>query len=136
MLKYRGGELIRPGFIGIVLVVLVIAVGLNPERLVSLATDVRYQAEFTDAGGVAVGNDVTVSGMKVGTVTDVELRGRHALVTFAVDGTVSLGSETTAHIRTGTLAGAARAHPGVARLRNDAADGRDPGVAHRGSVLD
>ncbi|EKF21506.1 hypothetical protein C731_4555 [Mycolicibacterium hassiacum DSM 44199] len=105
MLKYRGGELIRPGFIGIVLVVLVIAVGLNPERLVSLATDVRYQAEFTDAGGVAVGNDVTVSGMKVGTVTDVELRGRHALVTFAVDGTVSLGSETTAHIRTGTLLG-------------------------------
>ena len=34
MLKYRGAKLIRAGFIGVVLVVLVIAVGLAPERLV------------------------------------------------------------------------------------------------------
>ena len=51
------------------------------------------------------GNDVKVSGVKVGTVTDVALQRGEALVTFMVKGTVRLGSDTTAHIRTGTLLG-------------------------------
>lgn len=105
MLKYRGAKLIRSGFLGIVLASLIIAVGLAPERLVSWATAVRYQAEFTDAGGLTVGNDVIISGIKVGSVSDVTLRGRDALVTFAIDGAVPLGSDTTAHVRTGTLLG-------------------------------
>jgi phospholipid/cholesterol/gamma-HCH transport system substrate-binding protein len=105
MLKYRGAKLIRAGFMGVVLAVLVIAVGLAPERLVSLATAVRYQAQFADAGGVAPGNDVTISGTKVGTVSEVSLQGRNALVTFTIDATVALGSDTTAHVRTGTLLG-------------------------------
>lgn len=105
MLKYRGRQLIRAGLLGVVLIVLVIAVGLAPERLVSWATAARYQAQFADAGGLAVGNDVTISGIKVGTVSSVALQGRNALVTMVVDGSVSLGSATTAHIRTGTLLG-------------------------------
>lgn len=105
MLKYRGRQLIRAGILGVVLILLVIAVGLAPERLVSWATAVRYQAQFADAGGLAVGNDVTISGIKVGTVSSVALEGRNALVTMVVDGSVSLGSATTAHIRTGTLLG-------------------------------
>lgn len=105
MLKYRGAKLIRAGFIGVVLIVLVIAVGLAPERLVSMATQIRYQAQFADAGGVVAGNDVTISGTKIGTVSNVALQGRNALVTFTIDGTVSLGSDTTAHVRTGTLLG-------------------------------
>jgi phospholipid/cholesterol/gamma-HCH transport system substrate-binding protein len=105
MLKYRGMQLIRTGVIGAVLVILVISVGLAPERLVSWATAIRYQAQFADAGGVAAGNDVTISGIKVGTVSNVALQGRNALVTFTIDGTVPLGSDTTAHVRTGTLLG-------------------------------
>jgi phospholipid/cholesterol/gamma-HCH transport system substrate-binding protein len=105
MLKYRGTQLIRTGVIGAVLVILVISVGLAPERLVSWATAIRYQAQFADAGGVAAGNDVTISGIKVGTVSNVALQGRNALVTFTIDGTVPLGSDTTAHVRTGTLLG-------------------------------
>ena len=38
-------------------------------------------------------------------MSDVVLQGRNALVTFTIDGTVPLGSDTTAHIRTGTLLG-------------------------------
>jgi phospholipid/cholesterol/gamma-HCH transport system substrate-binding protein len=121
MRKYVGTHLIRAGFIGIVLVALIIAVGLQPERLLSLATCVRYQALFTEAGGLDVGNDVTASGIKVGTVSNVALRDGDALVTFTVDGKVRLGSASTAHIRTGSLlgqrvltvesAGAGRLHP-------------------------
>ena len=66
MLKYRGAQLIRAGFMGVVLAVLVIGVGLAPERLMSWATAIRYQAQFADAGGVVTGNDVVISGIKVG----------------------------------------------------------------------
>ncbi len=105
MLKYRGSALIRSGFIGLTLIVLIITMGLSPERLVSLATSVKHQALFTEAGGLQAGNDVKVSGVKVGTVSDVSLQRGKALVTFLVKGTVRLGSDTTAHIRTGTLLG-------------------------------
>lgn len=105
MLKYRGRHLIRAGFIGVTLIVLVIAVGLQPQRLLSLATAVRYEALFADAAGLTAGNDVKVSGVKVGSVASVDLRGLDALVRFTVDSTVQLGSETTAHVRTGTLLG-------------------------------
>jgi phospholipid/cholesterol/gamma-HCH transport system substrate-binding protein len=106
MLKYRGAKHIRSGFIGAVLIVLIIAVGLSPERLVSWATTIQYQALFSEAGGIAAGNKVLVSGVKVGTVSDVALCEGDALVTFRVGGKVRLGSQTTAHIRTGSLLGA------------------------------
>jgi phospholipid/cholesterol/gamma-HCH transport system substrate-binding protein len=105
MLRYRGAQLIRKGLIGLVLIVLVIAVGLQPQRLWSWATSVKYQALFAEAGGLTAGNDVKVSGMTVGSVSDVTLQKGKALVTFSVDGAVRLGTDTTAHIRTGTLLG-------------------------------
>jgi phospholipid/cholesterol/gamma-HCH transport system substrate-binding protein len=106
MLKYHGTQLIRAGFIGAVLIILVIAVGLAPERLARWATSLRYAALFSEAGGLAVGNDVTVSGIKVGSVSGVSLQNGDALVKFTINGRYPLGSQTTAHIRTGTLLGA------------------------------
>jgi phospholipid/cholesterol/gamma-HCH transport system substrate-binding protein len=105
MNRYRGADLIRAGFIGAVLVALVIAVGLNPDQLVQRATTVRYQALFSDAGGLALGNDVTISGIKVGSVTGMSLDRGDVLVTFTAKGNVQLGSASTAHIRTGSLLG-------------------------------
>ncbi|HET9875711.1 MAG TPA: MlaD family protein, partial [Mycobacterium sp.] len=74
MLKYHGTHLIRAGFIGAVLIVLIVAVGLAPERLMSWAKTIHYQALFSEAGGLTTGNKVLVSGVKVGTVSDVSLR--------------------------------------------------------------
>lgn len=105
MLKYRAANLVRAGFIGVVLAILVIAVGLQPERLLSYATSLQYQARFAEAGGIFVGNDVTLSGIKVGAVTDVSLDNGDALVGFTIDSKYPLGSETSAHIRTGSLLG-------------------------------
>ncbi|WP_082753554.1 MCE family protein [Mycobacterium sp. NAZ190054] len=105
MLKYRAEGLIRQGFIGIVLAVLVVAVGLAPERLMTLATSVPYQAVFTEAGGLAAGNDVKVSGVKVGTISKISLQHGKVVVDFTVKGTVGLRSETTAHIKIGSLLG-------------------------------
>ena len=105
MLKYRGSHLIRPGLIGVVVVVLIITVGLNPERLEAWASSVRYQAMFVEAGGLSEGADVTLSGTTVGTVSRVTLTRGVAEVTMNVDATVQMGDQTTAHIRTGTLLG-------------------------------
>jgi len=106
MLKYRGSQLMRTGLIGLVLVILVIAVGLQPQKLWSWATSIRYHAVFADAGGLSPGNEVKVSGVTKGTVSAVTLSRGKALVTFTLDGTVTLGTQTTAHIRTGTVLGA------------------------------
>jgi len=106
MLKYRGSQLIRTGLIGIILIALVIAVGLQPQVLLSWATSIKYHAVFSEAGGLTSGNDVKVSGVTKGTVTDVSLSHGKALVTFALDSSVRLGGDTTAHIRTGTVLGA------------------------------
>jgi phospholipid/cholesterol/gamma-HCH transport system substrate-binding protein len=106
MLKYRGSQLVRSGLIGIVLIALVIAVGLQPQALWAWATSVQYRALFAEAGGLTAGNDVKVSGVTKGSVTGVELSHGKALVTFTLDSAVHLGAETTAHIRTGTVLGA------------------------------
>ncbi|MGO8772013.1 MAG: MCE family protein [Mycobacterium sp.] len=105
MLRYRGPQLIRAGFIGVVVVVLIIAIGLKPKQLLSLATSIRYQALFSDAGGLAPANAVTLSGMKIGTVSHISLHNGDALVTFTVNSKYQLGSDSTAHIRTGTILG-------------------------------
>jgi len=106
MLKYRAARLIRVGILGVVLSTLIIAVGLSPERLVAWATGIHYHAEFAEAGGLATGAEVKVSGIDVGTVTDVSLGENGAVVTFVVRDKVRLGDQTTAHIRTGSLLGA------------------------------
>lgn len=105
MLKYRGGRLARVGVIGAMLIAFVIAIGLQPDQLVQWATTVRYQARFTEAAGLDTGADVTLSGIKVGSVTKIALDDGDALVTFTLAGKYGLGSQTTAHIRTGSLLG-------------------------------
>jgi phospholipid/cholesterol/gamma-HCH transport system substrate-binding protein len=105
MLKYRGRKLSRVGILAVTLILLIVTVGLQPERIIASMTSLPYQAEFADAGGLAVGNDVTRSGIKVGAVSAISLQRGVALVTFTVDARRPLGSQTSAHIRTGTLLG-------------------------------
>ncbi len=64
-----------------------------------------YEAYFTDAGGISPGNDVNVSGIKVGKVTGVELAGDAAKVTFTVDRDVRVGDQSLVAIKTDTVLG-------------------------------
>lgn len=105
MLKSRESSLVRLGFVGVVLVALIIMVGLQPKQLLAMATSIRYQALFAEAGGLTAGNNVKVSGVNVGTVSGVSLDHGKARVSFAVDSRVRLGVDTTAHIGIATLLG-------------------------------
>ena len=65
-----------------------------------------YKAEFVDATGVVKGDDVRVAGVKVGSVTDIEIIDRtRALVSFDVDSDVSVNLATQAAIRYRNLVG-------------------------------
>lgn len=65
-----------------------------------------YSAVFTDASRLAPGDTVRVAGIRVGTVTDVELRTEtEALVTFNADQKVKLTDGTRAAIRYLNLTG-------------------------------
>jgi len=64
-----------------------------------------YEAFFADAGGISPGNDVNVSGITVGKVSEVALAGDVAKVTFTVNRKVRLGDQTLASIKTDTVLG-------------------------------
>ena len=65
-----------------------------------------YKAVFADATGVVKGDDVRVAGVKVGTVSGVEITERtRALVSFTVDDTTSISGATNALIRYRNLVG-------------------------------
>jgi phospholipid/cholesterol/gamma-HCH transport system substrate-binding protein len=66
----------------------------------------EYRAEFTDATGVNKGDDIRVAGVRVGTVSEVEIVDRtRALVTFSVDEETSVNGGTNAAIRYRNLVG-------------------------------
>ena len=65
-----------------------------------------YRAVFADATGVVKGDDVRVAGVKVGSVTDVEVVERtRALVSFTVADETSISGATNALIRYRNLVG-------------------------------
>ncbi|MCX5044279.1 MCE family protein [Aldersonia sp. NBC_00410] len=105
MLKYKNSKLFRQGIVGVVMIVCVILVGLQSTKFITLKTPVHYEAVFSEAGGLTAGADVIVSGMKVGTVSKISLRNGDAVATLSVDGKIEFGSESTAHVRTGSLLG-------------------------------
>ncbi|CAM3307360.1 MlaD family protein [Nocardioides dubius] len=59
---------------------------------------VRLRAEFRDATGLSVGDDVRMAGVRVGRVVDTRLDGNLALVTFEVDGAQQVTESTIASI--------------------------------------
>ena len=77
-------------------------------------------ATFGQAGGIAVGGDVRISGIKVGSVTarDLDTKNFEAVVTMSIDRGVSLPEDTVASIASeGPLGGRyVRLEPGGAAV--------------------
>ena len=73
---------------------------------VSFGDSREYKAEFVDATGVVKGDEIRVAGVKVGTVSGVEIVDRtHALVTFSVAEGTPVTPATNAAIRYRNLVG-------------------------------
>lgn len=88
--------------------VLVIAglVAVSSSRLPFLAPSQHaYHAELAAAGQLAPGEDVTVAGVKVGTVTGLHLEGDYVRLDFKVDHGIDLGDSTTLEVKVLSLLG-------------------------------
>src|ERR1700716_3169898 len=95
----------RTGIFGIALVACLVFVSFGYTGLPFWPQGKNYQAYFTDAGGITPGNDVAVSGIKVGKVSSVELAGDSAEVTFTVDRKIKVGDQSLVAIKTDTVLG-------------------------------
>lgn len=88
------------GFVTVVVTLGLIAGALNFSKLPLVNSNVIRYADFQDAAGLASGDEVTVHGVDVGTVTGLSLvrwpKGPYVQVRFTVDSGVHLGSTTSA----------------------------------------
>ena len=105
MARPDGSNPLRTGIFGIVLVACLVLVSFGYTKLPFWPQGKPYEAYFTDAGGISPGNDVNVSGIRVGEVTGVELAGDAAKVTFTVDRDVKVGDQSLVAIKTDTVLG-------------------------------
>lgn len=92
------------GIVGLAVTIGVVLGSLNYDRLPFLQGK-EYSAFFAEVGGLKTGEDVQVSGFKVGDVKAIELDGSRALVTFTVARDIRLGERTEAAIKTRGLLG-------------------------------
>lgn len=94
------------GVVGITAFAVAVVVAPQYKRLAALSPGAEHSAYFAEAGGLAAGAAVQVSGYRVGEVSAVELAGEKVLVTFKVDENIRLGDRTEAAIKAKTLLGA------------------------------
>ncbi|MCU1700851.1 MAG: virulence factor Mce family protein [Mycobacterium sp.] len=94
------------GLIGAALIAVLVLGSLNYDKLPFFNQDKRYSAYFAEAGGLAAGAPVQVSGFQVGKVSSVELDGPRVLVKFGINRDVRLGDRTEASTETKTVLGA------------------------------
>jgi phospholipid/cholesterol/gamma-HCH transport system substrate-binding protein len=96
---------LRTGIFGIAIVTALVLVSFGYTGLPFWPQGKNYAAYFTDAGGITPGNDVSVSGIKVGKVSSVELAGDSAKVNFTVDRHIKVGDQSLVAIKTDTVLG-------------------------------
>lgn len=94
------------GVLGLALTGVAVTAALNYKSLPFIHPEHRYSAYFAEAGGIAAGAAVQVSGFQVGSVSDVSLYGDKVLVEFKVSDDVRLGDRTEAAVKTKSLLGA------------------------------
>lgn len=95
----------RSMIVGSVALVLLVVAFMSWRQLEVLGAP-RFTAAFSEAGGLAPGDSVVASGLVVGKVSSVDLRGNHVRVEFEVtNGDVHLGNQTTAAIVSQTVLG-------------------------------
>ncbi|WP_025737426.1 virulence factor Mce family protein [Mycobacterium genavense] len=95
---------LRIGLMGIVVTLLVIGVGQSFTSVPVLMARPAYYGQFTDSGGINVGDKVRIAGMDVGKVEALTIDGDHVVMKFSI-GTNTIGTESRLAIRTDTILG-------------------------------
>ncbi|CAJ1583468.1 MCE family protein [[Mycobacterium] wendilense] len=94
------------GTVGIIAIAALAVGALQYDKLPFFNQGNDYSGYFSEAGGITAGADVQVSGLKIGSVSAIELDGPRVWVRFRVAPDVQLGDRTEAAIKTQTILGA------------------------------
>ncbi len=94
------------GAISLAVIALMILAAFRASDLPLIGGGDTYYAEFSEAGGLQVNDEVRIAGVRVGKVESVELDGDKVKVGFKVETDSEFGGETQAAIRVKTLLGA------------------------------
>lgn len=106
MKPFRERNPVLIGIIGFATLSLVILGAFRADQLPLIGGGDTYYANFTEAGGLKVGQEVRVAGVSVGNVKEIELQGDKVQVKFVLDKGTKFGTESGAEIRVRTLLGA------------------------------
>jgi phospholipid/cholesterol/gamma-HCH transport system substrate-binding protein len=97
-----------PAIVGIISILAITAAttfAFFIDRIPALKQAYEVKAEFKDAAGVTAENQVRVAGIKIGTVSEVELQDDHVLITMEIENGTEVPKDTFAEIKLATLLG-------------------------------
>jgi phospholipid/cholesterol/gamma-HCH transport system substrate-binding protein len=94
------------GAISIAVVLGLILLAFNAEKLPIIGGGDTYYADFSEAGGLEANDEVRIAGVRVGKVDSVGLDGNHVKVAFRIQNGADFGTDTRAAIKVKTLLGA------------------------------
>jgi phospholipid/cholesterol/gamma-HCH transport system substrate-binding protein len=94
------------GAISLAVVLGLILLAFNAEKLPIIGGGTTYYADFSEAGGLKADDEVRIAGVRVGKVDSVSLDGDHVKVAFKIQDGADFGTDTQAAIKVKTLLGA------------------------------
>ena len=103
--NFRERSPILIGLISILAIAAGTVFAFSIDRFPALKQAYDVQAEFKDAAGLKAENQVRVAGIKVGTVSNIELVGDKVLVTMEIDNGIKIPDDAFAEIKLATILG-------------------------------
>jgi phospholipid/cholesterol/gamma-HCH transport system substrate-binding protein len=94
------------GAISLAVVLGLILLAFNAEKLPIIGGGDTYYADFSEAGGLKPNDEVRIAGVRVGKVDSISLDGGHVKVAFRIENGADFGTDTRAAIKVKTLLGA------------------------------
>jgi phospholipid/cholesterol/gamma-HCH transport system substrate-binding protein len=104
MKPFRERDPMTMGIVSLVVIVVLVYLAFNAQNLPIIGGGTTYRAQFSEAGGLKTTDEVRIAGVKVGTVTGVDLVGDHVTVSFRVKHAF-IGAQSSAAIKIKTLLG-------------------------------
>lgn len=105
MMPFRERNPVTIGVIGLTVIALMMLGAFRANDLPLIGGGDAYYAEFAEAGGLRVGDEVRIAGVRVGDVQDIKLAGDRVRVEFQVDEGAEFGEQTGADIKIRTILG-------------------------------
>ena len=94
------------GAISLAVVLGLMLLAFNAEKLPIIGGGTTYYADFSEAGGLQANDEVRIAGVRVGKVDSVSLDGDQVKVAFRIQDGADFGTDTRAAIKVKTLLGA------------------------------